>query len=103
METNCKARKFKFSRLQFDILVGYNLPFGCWILFAGSEVLFGFQASWKCPVHWCLGWCPACGLTRAFGLFLTGQDFSNLCLNVVLTGFFLNFLWSIRKALSCSL
>jgi hypothetical protein len=102
METNSRVHKskFKFSRRQFYILLGYNLPLVLWILFAVSNVFFGFQTLWKCPVDSCFGWCPACGLTRALGLFLTGQDFSNLWLNIILVGFLLNFLWSIRKAIT---
>jgi hypothetical protein len=60
------------------ILLGYNLPLILWTALALVQLGLGQAALWECPVREAIGWCPACGLTHAYGEFLCGKGLQDL-------------------------
>ncbi|MGA2033616.1 MAG: hypothetical protein ABSG68_15285 [Thermoguttaceae bacterium] len=82
---------------RWNILVGYNLPLLLWTAAALAGPNLG-AAAWRCPVQALLGWCPACGLTGAYGRFLRGQSADSFWLLFILAGFAVNTIISIVRA-----
>lgn len=93
METNWHA---SVQRRAWDILVGYNLPFTLWTLFAMLRPAIPVRA-WSCPVQAGLHFCPSCGLTGAYAQLLRGNGIDDYSLAPVLAAFAVNGLWSIVK------
>ena len=94
METNWHA---SLQRRVWRVVVGYNLPFVLWTIFAILRPAIPVRV-WSCPVQGVLHFCPSCGLTRAYTQLLQGNGIHNCCLAIVLVGFGANGIWSIIKA-----
>ncbi len=84
------------KRRAWRIVIGYNLPFVLWTMYAGLRALVPL-AGWSCPVQATFHACPGCGLTRAYTDLLTGGGLSNLWLACILAGFAGNAVASICK------
>ena len=89
------------DRRALRILIGYNLPWLLWTVWA--LFAFCFESSvWRCQVKALLGWCPGCGLTRSYAQLIAGRVPDHPLLPIVLLGFVFNFAYSVYKARSLS-
>ncbi len=94
METNWPA---SVQRRAWHVVVGYNLPFTLWTIFALFRPTIPVRG-WSCPVQAAFHVCPSCGLTGAYTQLLRGNGIDDCWLGVVLGGFAANGIWSIIKA-----
>jgi hypothetical protein len=81
-----------------QILLGYNLPFLLWTLYAATGAVISGVSLWLCPIHPIAGWCPGCGLTRQYIQLLRGDSLPTLWGGLVLATFVLNVGCSIVRA-----
>ena len=92
-----KAGRFHANNRQtVSILIGYNLPWAVWTLFAVFQAVSGGVHVLRCPIHALLGWCPGCGMTTAYVALLREGRITSPWSALILTGFLANFLWSLH-------
>ena len=94
METNWHA---SLQRRAWHVVVGYNLPFVLWTIFAILRPAMPVRV-WSCPVQGVLQFCPNCGLTGAYTQLLRGNGIHDFWLGIVLLGFAANGIWSVIKS-----
>ena len=82
------------------ILLGYNLPWILWTVYALVQPELGALGRWPCPIRTAIGWCFGCGLTSAYGRFLRGEGLPDWRLGIVLAAFAVNAIWSVARAQS---
>lgn len=80
------------------ILIGHNLPFAAWTLFAALQAASGGVHLFTCPVRRLFGWCPGCGLTTAYASLLKTGRVTSWWFALVLAGFLFNLAWSLVVA-----
>jgi len=79
------------------IIVNHNFPFVIWV-FAVLMHLCGIDFFGGCIVVNILGLCFGCGLTREFSLLMSGELAHGTFIYLILAGFILNFVYSLRIA-----
>ena len=92
-----KATPLCVNRQVLRVLIGHNLPVVLWTAYAILQATTGGFGMGGCPVHSVLGWCPGCGLTRAYSVFLETGSCSPW-LGFILMAFLLNAAWSVYIA-----